>query len=152
MLSRIEIQLAQITSDNYSRFQILAHWRLTGERGVTDLPTPTEQELAFASRDGFWVWAAEHDGELVGWINFLLIPKPDARVGMIYIDELWTAPEFRRKGVAEALMEKAIQKARELSLWKLRLYVGRGNPAARSFYQRMGFSEDDDCLFCQRKP
>ncbi|MBS3950953.1 MAG: GNAT family N-acetyltransferase [Peptococcaceae bacterium] len=65
------------------------------------------------------------------------------------LTELWTANEFRRRGVAELLMEKAIETARELQLWKVRLYVGTDNPAARGFYKKMGFVEDDtEAMFC----
>jgi len=46
-------------------------------------------------------------------------------------------------------MEKAIETARELQLWKVRLYVGTDNPAARGFYKKMGFVEDDtEAMFC----
>ena len=141
--------LVRISADNYHRFKALVNWRVTGNRAAIDIPEPTEQELSFTTRDGFWVWAAEIEGELVGWIGFVLIPKPDSRVGMIYVDELWTANEFRRRGVAEMLMEKAIETARELKLWKVRLYVGKDNPAARSFYKKMGFVEDEaEAMFC----
>ncbi|KAF0193659.1 MAG: N-acetyltransferase [Bacillota bacterium] len=148
-MSETKPALVQITAANYPRFQALVNWRVTGKRGVSDLPQPTDKELAFASRDGFWVWAAEIEGELVSWIGFVLIPKPDSRVGMIYVDELWTAGEFRRRGIAEVLIEKAIETARELRLWKVRLYVGKDNPAARAFYKKMGFVEDDaEAMFC----
>lgn len=148
-MSELKPMLVQITAGNYYRFQALVNWRVTGNRGARDLPQPTEQELAFAAREGFWVWAAEIEGELVGWIGFVLIPKPDHRVGMIYVDELWTANEFRRRGVAEVLMEKAIHTARELQLWKVRLYVGKDNPAARNFYKKMSFVEDEaEAMFC----
>ena len=146
------ITIVRVVRDNYCRFQRLVHWRVTGERHPASLPAPGEAELSFAQREGFWVWAAEIDGEFVGWLNCVFIPKPDQRVGLLYVDELWTAPEFRRRGVAEALMEKAVDLARELPAWKVRLYVGRDNPAARSFYRQMGFTEDDECMFCQRQP
>ncbi|MDP3487102.1 MAG: GNAT family N-acetyltransferase [Bacillota bacterium] len=148
-MSDLKPALVQITAENYHRFQALVNWRITGNRRTIDLPHPTVNELVFASREGFWVWAAEIEGELVGWIGFVLIPKPDSRVGMIYVDELWTANEFRRRGVAKLLMEKAIETARELQLWKVRLYVGKDNPAARGFYKKMGFVEDDtEAMFC----
>lgn len=98
-----------ITRENYHKFKQLLHWRMTGERHCPHVLKPTEQELAFTTRQDYWVWAAQVDGELVGWVCYVLIPKPDHRVGMLYVDELWTANEFRRMGVAEVLMEKAIE-------------------------------------------
>lgn len=147
-----QITLVKITRDNYMRFKQLVNWRVTGNYSE-ELLDPKEHELAFTSRDGFWVWAAEVEGKLVGWICFVLIPKPDHRIGMIYVDELWTAPEYRRLGVAKVLMQKAIGKASEMKLWKVRLYVGKDNPAARGFYKKMGFIEDpQEAMFCQRNP
>lgn len=145
-------QLLRINKENYSRFKSLAQWRSTGIRRGTNLPKPTEQELAFTFRDGYWLWAAELEGELVGWISFCLIPKPDNRVGLIFVDELWTAEEFRRRGIAKALLNKAVEQARTLNLWKVRLYVGQDNPSARALYRKMGFTEDDEAIFCQRNP
>ncbi len=149
-----KIRVIPITRDNYSLFKALVHWRLTGTRKKpADLPAPTKEELEFAGYDGFWVWAAAVDGILVGWITCALIPKPDRRRGTIYIDELWVAPAYRRKGIARALMEEAISKARQLNMWMVRLYAGKTNDAARSLYEQIGFFEgEEESMFWQRKP
>lgn len=149
-----KIRVIPITRDNYSLFKALVHWRLTGTRKKpADLPAPTKEELEFAGYDGFWVWAAAVDGILVGWLTCALIPKPDRRRGTIYIDELWVVPAYRRKGIARALMEEAISKARQLNMWMVRLYAGKANDAARSLYKQMGFFEgEEESVFWQRKP
>lgn len=148
-----EVRLVRIGARNYKRFQALTYWRASGQKPTTPLPEPDEQELQFASRPDFWVWAAEVEGEFAGWIGYVVIPKPDRRLGLVYVDELWTAPDYRRNGIAEVLMQKAFDTARELGLWKVRLYVGKDNAPARSFYKKMGFVEaDEEAIFCQRNP
>ncbi|MTI94423.1 MAG: GNAT family N-acetyltransferase [Firmicutes bacterium] len=141
--------IQQVASDNYHLFRDLVHWRVTGERKPA-AGEPTGPELEFLKYEDFWVYAAQIGNAFVGWINAVLIPKPDRRRGLLYVDELWLAPEYRGKGIADALMEKVFCLARERELWKVRLYVGADNPSARSFYRRMGFVEDDElAVFCE---
>lgn len=51
------------------------------------------------------------------------------------IDQLYVAPEFQRRGIGTALLEKA----RELSPEGLGLFTHRRNEKARRFYEARGF-------------
>ena len=59
----------------------------------------------------------------------------------MYIDELWTAPAFRRHGIAYALMTEAERAAREMNAAGLRLYVGDTNPGALALYWKCGYRD-----------
>lgn len=74
------MQVVQITSENYPAFQGLVQWRVTGNPNL-ELPEPSPDALAFTQREDYWLWAAQLDGRFVGWISYVLIPKPDERVG-----------------------------------------------------------------------
>ena len=76
---------------------------------------------------------AEIDGKAVGYIGFYAV-----------IDEGYTAnvavlPEFRRMGVADALLTAAEQRCRELGLAFLSLEVRCSNDAAIALYKKHGF-------------
>jgi ribosomal protein S18 acetylase RimI-like enzyme len=64
-------------------------------------------------------------------------PAPPAE--SLYIDALGTAPEFRRRGVASALLTAAADRARRLGLDLLSLETEVDNQPARSLYERFGF-------------
>ncbi|WP_067432715.1 GNAT family N-acetyltransferase [Nocardioides jensenii] len=51
---------------------------------------------------------------------------------------MWTAPEFRRRGLARLVLDDVVGQARAEGL-RVRLDVTRGNVAARTTYERYGF-------------
>ena len=64
-------------------------------------------------------------------------PAPAAE--SLYIDALGTAPAFRRRGVARALLAAAEDRARRLGLEPVSLETEVDNDAARALYERCGF-------------
>jgi ribosomal protein S18 acetylase RimI-like enzyme len=91
---------------------------------------------------------ARVDEAPVGYILAVRIPKADARVGFLFVDEVYTLPAYRRMGVARALLERAQALAAELALAGVRLLVRGENVRARALYCRCGFSENET-LLCQ---
>jgi len=65
-------------------------------------------------------------------------PHPPQR--MLYVDALATAPGFRRRGVASALLEEAERLAAATGLAGVALDTGMENRPARSLYERAGFT------------
>jgi ribosomal protein S18 acetylase RimI-like enzyme len=130
-------------------------WRVTGKESgdISSFKQPETDE--FFSRynilnsDTFFIFAARHRDRLVGWITASLIPKPDPRLGTLYIDELWVSEKYRKKGVASELIKHVMIPARTMELWKIRLIVNSDNDSARALYKKMGFEEKDTCLFCE---
>jgi GNAT superfamily N-acetyltransferase len=64
-------------------------------------------------------------------------PKPPA--DSFYVDALATAEEYRRRGVAAALLEEAERLAREHGFKSLALDTTAGNSGARALYEGFGF-------------
>lgn len=86
--------------------------------------------------------------EPAGYLLAVRVPKADARVGFLFVDELYTLPAYRRMGVARALLERAQSLAGELGLAGVRLLVRPDNEAARTLYRSCGFAEHET-VFCQ---
>jgi len=91
---------------------------------------------------------ARVDGEPAGNLLAVRIPKTDARVGFLFIDEVYVLPAYRRLGVGRALVARAQALAGELGLAGVRLLVRPDNEPARALYRSCGFREHQPIL-CQ---
>lgn len=94
------------------------------------------------------VYVAEVDRVLVGFIVVLVeqLDDGDEHLHRRYraygdVTDLFVAPAYRGQGIAGALLKKAEDHCRSLSLSRLRLEVLADNRAARDFYRRAGYEE-----------
>ena len=90
------------------------------------------------SPDRHPLWVAELDGNIAGWLSIHSFIGRCAYRGTvelsIYIDEA-----FRRRGVARALLEKAIVESPRLEITALvGLILGHNTPSLR-FFEQFGF-------------
>lgn len=63
-----------------------------------------------------------------------------------YLAELYVVPGLRSQGRGRALMEAAIELARERGADHMELNVDDGDTGARAFYERLGFRATADYL------
>ncbi len=66
--------------------------------------------------------------------------SPHPPEGMLYVDALATAPDYRRRGVATALLAEADRLAATHHLHGVALDTGIENRGARALYERSGFT------------
>ncbi len=90
-------------------------------------------------KDGFMI--AEENNKIAGfiavdanWVNY----KGEK---ILEIHELFVLPEFRRKGIASKLLNKALEYGIKKGLNKAELWVGKTNYRAINFYKQFGFEE-----------
>lgn len=84
--------------------------------------------------DGLCFWlVAEMDGRPVGYAGMQSVLDEG------YIDNVAVDPDFRRQGVASALLEGMVGEARRRSLRFLSLEVRAGNEGAIALYASFGF-------------
>lgn len=63
--------------------------------------------------------------------------------GELYIDSLAVYPQYRKQGIATALLEATIEKAQQARL-PAGLLVDKGNPQAEKLYRKVGFQYVND--------
>ena len=137
-----DIEILRIAADQAAELRALLRWRQSDAAGP---PTPDEahQEHELAAMrahlqdEHLLVWAARTEGRLAGYLAAAWILKPDPRE-YLYIDELWTAPPYRRRGLARRLLAAAVAQAHQMDLWAVRLSAA-DTAAARAFYRQAGF-------------
>lgn len=96
----------------------------------------SEEGILEAYRLGTRFFVAEADKKLIGYIGVKAV------VDEGYITNIAVFPEFRRKGVAAALLDKVFDYAEEKRLSFVSLEVRPSNTAAVSLYQKTGFKEE----------
>jgi RimJ/RimL family protein N-acetyltransferase len=83
------------------------------------------------------VFVADADGEIVGRLSVARDPHPASH----HVADLglMVAASYRRRGVARALLERAVAWAREVQVRKLELHVFPHNAPAIALYDSFGF-------------
>lgn len=123
----IEVRLAQASD---------LDWICELERANLSLPWTREQLERQLSCDGHGLFAAELDGVPAGYMGL------DWVLDEGYVTNVCTAPAFRRRGVAGALIDAVASRAGELGLAFVSLEVRESNAAARALYAVKGFEID----------
>ena len=79
------------------------------------------------------------DGDAVRSVAGFRVQEYLAWGKVLYIDDLVTAPDARKRGYGEALLRRLIDHARSLACDAVHLDSGYQRHAAHRFYLRMGF-------------
>jgi ribosomal protein S18 acetylase RimI-like enzyme len=69
-----------------------------------------------------------------------------------YLEYLWVAPGFRRRGVASMLLRTVIDRLRDADVHTVWLYILDGNDPAMRLYQRFGFQSTNERLPLPHNP
>lgn len=104
------------------------------ERECFSLPWSEEIITSQLGGPGKIMLAAEEDGALAGYVGLQYVLDEG------YISNVCTAPEFRRRGVAGALIDELICRAKALELAFLSLEARASNAPAIALYEGRGFT------------
>ena len=108
--------------------------RETWEDAWADLSKHVADGLAFVS---------ERDGRIKGFV-FATVPRETPDLG--HVTDLYVEPPARRRGVARALIERITDALEARGVAHIGLDVRVDNSAARAFYDRLGFVEEERFL------
>ena len=98
-------------------------------------PWSFESLNAELSKVGACFYVAEDDEEAMGYIGFNMVLDEG------YIANLAVKEKYRRKGVANALLQKVVDTAKENNLAFVSLEVREGNVPAINLYNKFGFTK-----------
>lgn len=83
---------------------------------------------------------ASMDGELAGAVHGYALLHPTG-VTYLYVDEVDTIKQYRRQGVAKAMMEEVFRMAKEMDASEVWLGTEHDNEPAKALYLNLGPTE-----------
>jgi len=105
---------------------------------VASFTSPWTREMYLAELDNvgvsFCYTARGESSKILGFCSFWRV------MDELHINNLAVAPEYRRRGVATALLGFVLNEAHKLGVRRATLEVRRSNDAARHLYERFGFA------------
>lgn len=96
------------------------------------------------------VWLAMEADRAVGYVVLCLGWSLEYRGRDAFIDEIFVAPDARRRGLGRRLMELAVDRCRALEVRALHLEVEGVNAKAHALYRSLGFKDNDRRLMSKR--
>jgi aminoglycoside 3-N-acetyltransferase I len=117
-------------------------------RAFDDLTTytahpPDDEYLArLLSSDSFIALAAVSAGEVIGGIAAYLLPKFEQARSELYIYDLAVEADYRRRGVATAMIAELQKIAAERGAYVIFVQADVGDDAAIALYTKLGVRED----------
>ena len=149
--------IVKVNKDNYYLFDDMIFYRGQGRyKNEDELKETQDFNSYYAALEiqTFHVFAVQLEEKFVGYIFINYLPKIGSTNGRgwLYIDDLWVNPDFRRKGIASALMKKADDFSKELNTSGLRLYVNTENPDGIALYKKCGYEQKfGTCMLMQKE-
>lgn len=132
----MEIKIIPYSNEHHEAFrqlnlEWLDHYNLTESHDLMILDDPRGTIL---DRGGF-IWMAEADGQLVGSAGLIKEHDGEYELAKMAVTAAW-----RGKGISKLLIEKCLEKAKEIGAVKLSLFSNHQLQTALSLYQKYGFS------------
>lgn len=98
-------------------------------------------------------FVAEQEGRLVSSCNLTIVPNltRGARPFGV-IENVITHPDFRRRGLAQQVLDHAVDTAKQAGCYKVMLTSGTSRKSAHVLYEKAGFRKDTKVGFDLRLP
>ena len=116
-----------------------AEWGLGGDNEMADYDETALRR--YVDRDDALLLTARVDGRLAGLALAAVIVKPYADSDWLYVDEVDTHPDHRRRGVGRALMQWLFAYADEHDLDEVWLGTEVDNEPANALYRSLDPTE-----------
>lgn len=126
-------------------------------RFLTKYPPVEEQDMElwgemldrFEKDDKMYILVAVEDGRVVSTVQMAIIESLTHNVrGFAVVENVVTHSDYRNRGYASALLQKASEIAREHRCYKISLETGSNRESTLNFYRSNGFVIDEkhSCL------
>lgn len=116
-------------------------WLSCEGMGLNNLDDSEDGIKRFLNRNPDTCFVAENEDGIVG----VIIAGNDGRRGYIYHTAV--NPEYRKQGIASALVEQAMNALKSCGINKVALVVFDRNQNGNAFWERAGFTAREDLVY-----
>ena len=124
---------------------VYALWMSCKNMGFNNLDDSREGIARLLKRNPATSFVALENDRLAG----VILSGQDGRRGYIY--HMAVAEDFRRRGVATALLDRCLTALKAEGINKVALLVFRYNDAGNAFWEKQGFTERTDVAYRNRE-
>jgi GNAT superfamily N-acetyltransferase len=125
-----------VGSGDRSRWEPL--WRsYQTYRTIPDLVTETTWQRFLDEREPLHALVAEEGEALIGFAHFLFHGSTAMVEPTCYLQDMFTVPERRGRGVGRALIQAVCERARAAGAYRVYWITNRDNAAARALYDKV---------------
>jgi ribosomal protein S18 acetylase RimI-like enzyme len=139
---------------NLNDIEVLIDFRVIFLKEIQGIPSAKEMELFRKSLKEYFLskmksyeyiaWLAEADKKVIATSGVSFLKKPPHFINITgrfaYIMNMYTEPEWRRRGVGSMLLEKLFEEIKKRGISSVVLH---STLAGKSLYERYGFKEND---------
>ena len=118
--------------DGYNAF-----YGRTGPTALPDAITQTTWNRFFDANEPMFALVAEAEGSLVGFTHYLFHRSTTRIAPVCYLQDLFTAPAARGRGVARALIGGVYQRAADAGVSRVYWQTQENNTDARHLYDKV---------------
>lgn len=109
---------------------------------ITEQVTAATWERILSDASAIHCLVAEEDGVLKGFIHYVIHPRTWSVRDTCYMEDLYVAPEARRKGIAHRLIAALKTLCVEKNLSRIYWNTQEGNQTARALYDSVARKDD----------
>ena len=125
---------------------IYSLWLSCSGMGLNDIDDSRQGVERFLKRNPETCFVAvENDADGESIITGVIMAGNDGRRGYIYHTAV--RPEYRHRGIASELVNKAVSALEAQGIAKVALLVFGRNTGANAFWEKMGFTERNDIIY-----
>lgn len=121
-----------------------ALWMACEGMGLNNLDDSEEGIGRFLARNPETCFVAVEKNRVAG----VILTGSDGRRGYIYHTAVH--PDFRRQGIAEQLVERALAALKNIGIHKVALVAYARNKSGNDFWEKMGFTVREDLVYRNR--
>lgn len=129
-------------------YELIRELAVYEKKDPSKLPLTKENLLRFGFGQAayFYIELAEVGSSIVAYALYFYPFSANQGKPYLFVEDLYVKPEFRGKGIGEALLKKLASKAEEIGCCRMEWQVFDWNEDAVAFYKKIGGTVRKDLL------
>jgi GNAT superfamily N-acetyltransferase len=140
---RAPVSVRPVTPEDFEAWKPMwddynAFYERVGPTALPDEVTDATWRRFFDASEPVHCVVAERDGKVVGLCHFLYHRSTSRLMPVCYLQDLFTAPDYRGHGIGRALIERVYEIAKEAGSTRVYWLTHTTNTPGRTLYDKVG--------------